>query len=317
MTVPEFKNIREAHERISSHIHRTPVMSSSAISEIAGGRLFFKCENFQKTGSFKFRGATNAVLSLQDGSADKGVATHSSGNHAAALAKAASDRGLESFIVMPESSPPNKVAAVRSYGGRITFCGNNLSSREETLEKVISETGAEFIHPYNNHDVICGQGTAALELMEEIPGISTLFVPVGGGGILSGSSISARAMNSEVLIYGCEPEQANDAWKSFKTGMVAPSVNPHTIADGLRTSLCELTLAIIKQNVNNILMVSEFEIISAMRLIWERMKIVTEPSSAVALAAVLKNPGLVKGKTVGIILTGGNADLSNLPFDLI
>ncbi len=182
---------------------------------------------------------------------------------------------------------------------------------------MISETGAEFIHPYNNHDVICGQGTAALELMEEIPGISALFVPVGGGGILSGSSISARAMNSEVLIYGCEPEQANDTWKSFKTGMVAPSVNPDTIADGLRTSLCELTLAIIKQNVNNILMVSEFEIISAMRLIWERMKIVTEPSSAVALVAVLKNPGLVKGKTVGIILTGGNADLSNLPFDMI
>lgn len=314
MTIPEFRNIKEAHERIRGYIHRTPVLSSEAVSEIAGCQLYFKCENFQKTGSFKFRGATNAVLSFAGGEVSKGVATHSSGNHAAALAKAASARGIKSFIVMPESSPPNKVEAVRSYGGNITFCSNTLSAREETLQMVISETGAAFIHPYDNYNVICGQGTAALELMEEVPQIEVLFVPVGGGGILSGSSISAKALNPAVTVYGCEPEQANDAWRSFKAGRIIPSEKPDTIADGLRTSLCKLTFSIIKQNVNNILTVGENEIVSAMRLIWERIKVVTEPSSAVALAAVLKNPTLVKGKTVGIMLTGGNADLLNLPF---
>ena len=314
MNIPEFKNILEAHALVRDHVHRTPVMSSSSVSEIAGCRLFFKCENFQKTGSFKFRGATNAVLSLPPGSAASGVATHSSGNHAAALAKAASLNGLRSYIVMPESSPVNKVEAVRHYKGEITFCGNNLSSREETLEKVITRTGAIFIHPYNNFNVICGQGTAALELLEDIPEIEALFVPVGGGGVLSGSSISARALNPRIMVYGCEPEQADDALKSFNAGIIVPSLKSDTIADGLRTSLCELTFSIIRKNVNNILIVSEEEIISAMRLLWERMKIIAEPSSAVALAAVLKYPLLVKGKTVGIILTGGNADLVNLPF---
>jgi len=314
MIIPTFDRIQAAHILIRDHIHRTPVMRSSAVDHIAGCRLLFKCENFQKTGSFKFRGATYAVLSLPTAGSENGVATHSSGNHAAALALAATKQGLRSYIVMPRSSPPNKVIAVRSYGGEITFCDNNLASREETLDRVISDTGAAFVHPYNNYNVICGQGTAALELLEDHPEVEALFVPVGGGGILSGSAISAKAINPGIKVYGCEPENADDAYRSFKEGIIVPSVNPSTIADGLRTSLCPLTFRIISGNVDDIITVSEEDIINAMRLIWERMKIITEPSSAVALAAVLKKPANIAGRTAGIILTGGNADLLNLPF---
>jgi len=315
MDIPTFDNIKSAYMLIHEHVHRTPVLTSSALNEMAECSLFFKCENFQKTGSFKFRGATNAVLSLSGSGSEKGVATHSSGNHAAALALAAKKQGLRSFIVMPRSSPFNKVAAVRSYGGDITFCDNNLVSREETLERVIKETGATFVHPYDNFNVVCGQGTAAMELLEDHPDMEALFVPVGGGGVLSGSAVSAKALTPGIKVYGCEPENADDAYRSFTQGDIVPSVNPSTIADGLRTSLSQLTFRIISKYADDIFTVSEQEIIDAMRLIWERMKVVTEPSSAVALAAVLKHPEAVKGKTAGIILTGGNADLLNLPFD--
>jgi threonine dehydratase len=316
MTIPDFKNVTAAHDLIRGHIHRTPVLTSSAIDEIAGCRIFFKCENFQKTGSFKFRGATNAVLSLPSKGSQNGVATHSSGNHAAALALAAKKQGLKCHIVMPHLSAVIKITAVKTYGGIITFCDNNLASREETLARVVASTGAAFVHAYDNFNVICGQATSAKELLEDCPGLDALFVPVGGGGILSGSSIAARALSPGIDVYGCEPLNADDARRSFLSGSIQPPLKGTTIADGLRTSLSDLTYAIIMKNVTDILTVTETEIIQAMKLIWERMKIVTEPSSAVALAAILKNTGIIRGKKAGIILTGGNVDLLNLPFAL-
>lgn len=314
INIPEFHDIQLAHERIHIHIHHTPLLSCSAINKIAGCTIFFKCENFQKTGSFKYRGATNACCLLTDSEASKGVCTHSSGNHAAALALASKIRNIQSFIVMPGTAPKNKISAVKSYGGNITFCAPTLQSREENLEKIISLTGATFIHPYDNFNVICGQGTAAKELLEARTDIEALFVPVGGGGILSGSSITAKALNAKLKIYGCEPSNADDAYQSFKKGKIMPSLNPVTIADGLMTSLSELTFEIIRKHVDDMLTVTEKEIVHAMQIIWERMKIIVEPSAAVGLAAVMQHPQLVKGKKTGVILTGGNVDLSNLPF---
>lgn len=314
--IPTYPDIVEAHKRINGYIHRTPVLSSEGINTIADVTLLFKCENFQKTGSFKYRGATNAVQLLSKSEASKGVATHSSGNHAAALALASQKRNIPCFIAMPRTAPANKIAAVKSYGGSITFCEPNLQSREETLEKIISHTSATFIHPYNNFNVICGQGTAAKELLEDNPDISALFVPVGGGGILSGSAITSKALNRIIKVYGCEPVNANDAYQSFKKGKIIPSRDPDTIADGLLTSLSELTFNIIRNYVDDILTVSEKDIILAMQIIWERMKIVVEPSAAVAFAAVMQYPQFVRGKKAGVILTGGNADLLNLPFDM-
>jgi threonine dehydratase len=314
ITIPTFEDIITAHERIKSVVHKTPVLSSSSINKILNTELYFKCENFQKVGAFKFRGASNAVLSLSKEQASKGIATHSSGNHAAALALAASMKGIPSFIVMPNNAPEIKKIAVAGYGGKITFCEPTLKAREETLDNVVKKTGATVIHPYNNFNVICGQGTACKELLEEINGLDIIIAPVGGGGLLSGTSISARAINPNIKVYGAEPSNADDAFRSFHSGKIIPSDNPHTLADGLLTSLAPITFEIIRKNVDDILCVSEESIVSAMRMIWERMKIIIEPSSAVTLAAVMSNPELFKGKKTGLILSGGNVDVKKLPF---
>ena len=315
--LPERSDVLAAARRISARVLTTPVVSRASLNEALGFEIFFKCENQQRTGSFKFRGATNAVARLVEaGVAGPGavIATHSSGNHAAALALAAKNRGIACYIAMPRTAPGNKKEAVQSYGGRITFCEPTLQSREDTLIRIIESTGATFIHPYDNFNVICGQGTAAKELLEEHADLDAVLVPVGGGGILSGSAIAAKSMTRGIKVYGCEPARADDASRSFRSGVLLPSMNPDTLADGLLTSLSELTFSIIRANVDDMITVSEEEIIHALRLIWERMKIVVEPSSAVALAAILQQKERFRGIRAGILLTGGNADLSNLPF---
>ncbi|MFW5720940.1 MAG: pyridoxal-phosphate dependent enzyme [Bacteroidota bacterium] len=312
--IPTYTDIVKAHKRILPFVHRTPVLSSSGINNILGVRLYFKCENFQKVGAFKFRGATNAVLQLTTEEAEKGVTTHSSGNHAAALSLAARQMDIPAYIVMPESAPAIKKKAVKGYGAEITFCEPTLEAREKTLEKVQEKTGATFVHPYHNFNVICGQGTAAKELLEDFPDLDSIIAPVGGGGLMSGTSIAAKAIKSNIQVFGAEPLNADDAYRSFKEGFLIPSLHPNTIADGLLTSLSSLTFQIIKNNVDDILTVKEETIVEAMRLIWERMKIVIEPSSAVPLAAIMENRYKFKDKNVGIIISGGNVDLKNLPF---
>lgn len=314
LKLPEFQDIQEAHELIKGQVHRTPVMTSQSINEITGGKLFFKCENFQKVGAFKFRGASNAVLSLGKNQLLRGVCTHSSGNHAAALALAARMRGIPAYIVMPDNAPAIKKKAVESYGGRITYCQPTLESREQTLVEIADKTGAKEIHPYNNFQVICGQGTAAKELIEDSGNFDIILCPIGGGGLLSGTAISARALNPNGLVIAAEPEGADDAYRSFHAKMLVPSINPKTIADGLLTSVGELNFRIIQRKTDEIVTVSDRAIIRAMRMIWERMKIIVEPSAAVPLAAILENKVDVNGKRVGIILSGGNVDLENLPF---
>jgi threonine dehydratase len=314
LTIPSFKDIQYAHMRIAGQIHRTPVLKSSGINEMTGAQVFFKCENFQKVGAFKYRGATNAVLSLPDAQAANGVATHSSGNHAAALALAARNRGIKCYVAMPENAPKAKVEAVKHYGAEITFCEPTLASRELTLNGIVHQTGATFIHPYDNFNVICGQGTAAKEFLEDESRLDILLVPVGGGGLLSGSAISAKAIRPVIQVFGCEPANADDACRSFHSGVLLPSVSPNTIADGLLTSLSEMTFAIIRGHVKDIITVKESSIVSAMRLIWQRMKIIIEPSSAVPVAVLLDNREKFARKKVGIIISGGNCDLSNLPF---
>jgi len=314
--LPTFPDVQQAHLRISGIVHRTPVLSSSGINDLAGVSIVFKCENFQKAGAFKYRGATNAVLILADHEAKNGVATHSSGNHAAALALAAAKRGIKCNVVMPRTAPLPKIEAVRHYGAEITFCEPTLQSREETLKSIMSLSGAVMIHPYDNFNVICGQATAAKEFLEEIPDLDVLLAPVGGGGLLSGTSLSAKSINPGIKVYGCEPANADDAYRSFKSGTIHPSVNPKTIADGLLTSLSELTFTMIRTYVDDIYTVTEDAIIEAMQLIWKRMKIIIEPSSAVPLAVILQNKEFFKGKKAGIILSGGNVDLTNLPFRL-
>lgn len=299
---------------IAPHVHRTPVMTSKQLDIMSGARLFFKCENFQKVGAFKFRGATNAVLNLTEAQRAAGVVTHSSGNHAAALAHAAVVRGVKAYIVMPSSAPEVKKSAVAGYGAEITFCEPTLAAREAAAAGVIERTGATMIHPYDNFYIIAGQGTAAMELLGEVPDPDAVLAPVGGGGLLSGSAITTRHMAPATKIYGAEPLLADDAARSLRTGAIQPALPPRTIADGLLTSLCERTFNIIKQNVDDILTVTEEQIIEAMTLMWTRMKIVVEPSSAVPLAAVLANRKKFSGKKVAIIVSGGNADLSKLPF---
>ncbi len=312
--LPTFTDIEKAHDRIRPFIHRTPVLTSESINQIVGAELYFKCENLQKVGAFKFRGACNSVFSLSDEEAKNGVCTHSSGNHAAALALAARMRGIPAYIVMPENAPEIKKKAVAGYGAQITFCEPTLAARESTLKKVATETGATEIHPYNYFNVICGQGTAAKELIEEVGQLDIIMAPVGGGGLLSGTAISAKAMLPNVQVIAAEPAGADDAFRSFQSKTLQPSIAPKTIADGLLTSLGSLTFQIVMSEVDDIVTVSEEKIVEAMRMVWERMKIIIEPSSAVPLAAILENKVDVKGQKVGIILSGGNVDLGRLPF---
>ena len=276
--------------------------------------MYFKCENFQKAGAFKFRGATNALFSLNEKDAKRGVATHSSGNHAAALSLAAGLRKVKCFVVMPHNAPKVKVEAVKGYGAEITYCEPTLQARESTLQKLIEKTGAVFIHPYNNFEVICGQGTAAIEFLHEVPDLEIMMAPVGGGGLFSGTIISARAVHPEIKLFGAEPKNADDAYRSFKNNKLFPPVKPNTIADGLLTALSELTFKIISEKADDILTVSEEAIIEAMKLIWERMKIVVEPSAAVPLGVVMENKSFFKNRKTGLILSGGNIDVTKLPF---
>ncbi|MEK7720416.1 MAG: pyridoxal-phosphate dependent enzyme [Bacteroidota bacterium] len=314
MILPTFSDILAAHELIKPYIHQTPVLTSKSINALIGCELLFKCENFQKVGAFKFRGATNAVFSLSEEEAASGVGTHSSGNHAAALALAAKIRGIKAHIVMPSNAPEVKKIAVAGYGGNITYCEPTLQAREETLKKLTDELGLTIVHPYNNFKVICGQGTAALELLEEVKLLDIVMCPVGGGGLLSGTAISTKAILPSCKVVAAEPKNADDAFRSFRDGFIHPSINPKTIADGLLTSLGELNFAIVQKNVDEILTASEESIVAAMRMIWERMKIIIEPSSAVPLAVIMENKINFHGKRIGIVLSGGNVDLTKLPF---
>lgn len=315
MILPDFNNVLDAKLRIEPYIHNTPVLTSSALNEITGNELYFKCENFQRAGAFKFRGASNSVFALDETEAKRGVATHSSGNHAQALALAAKIRGIPAFVVMPENSKKVKIEAVRGYGSEIIFCKPTLSSREETLEKVVQETNAIFIHPYNNPQVIAGQGTAALELINQTPDLDYIIAPVGGGGLLSGTLLTVNSVSGNTKVIGAEPEGADDAKRSLQRGEIVSSVNPNTIADGLLTSLGSITFEIIKKFIYDIITVSDEAIIKAMRLIWERMKIVVEPSSAITLGLLLENKIELKNKKIGLILSGGNVDLDHLPWN--
>jgi threonine dehydratase len=314
MRIPELADIKAAHARIRPFIHNTPVMTSQLINELFNCELFFKCENFQKVGAFKFRGATNAVLCLSSAEKLKGVVTHSSGNHAAALALAARMNGIKANIVMPENAPVVKKNAVAGYGAEITFCKPTLQAREDTTQMIIEKTGAALIHPYDNFNVICGQGTAALELLQDKADLDIIIAPVGGGGLMSGTSAGVKGINRNIMVFGAEPLNANDAFISFNSGTLTKSVNPVTCADGLLTSLSELTFSVIRKNVDQILTVKEESIIECMLLVWERMKIIIEPSSATVLAVVRENQGLFRGKKIGLIISGGNVDFRKLPF---
>lgn len=295
-------------------IHRTPVLRCSAIDELAGATLFFKCENFQKVGAFKMRGASSAALRLSSADRAKGLATHSSGNHAQAVALSAKLLGVPAYIVMPENAPAIKRAATQGYGAKVISCANTLEARESTLEQVVAETGATFIHPYNDYNVIAGQASCAKELLEDVDGLTALLAPIGGGGLISGTALSARAFSPGTKVYGAEPEEVDDAYRSFKSGQLQFNTSINTIADGLRTNLGDKTFDIIQRELEAVFTVSEAEIVQAMRLIWERMKIIIEPSCAVPLAALLRKRSLFEGQRVGIVLTGGNVDLSRLPF---
>lgn len=307
-----FDNIKNAYQSIEKVINKTPVMTSSTLNNIFGNSLFLKCENFQKVGAFKYRGASNAVSLLSQEEASKGVATHSSGNHAAALALAAKIRGIKSYIVMPENSPEIKKNAVAGYGAEIIFCESTLKAREEALNQVVERTGATFIHPYNNVNVIAGQGTCALEFLNEIPDLDYIFSPLGGGGLLSGTLISAKSIKPKIKVIGCEPKGADDAYRSLKAGKLIPSENPKTIADGLLTSLGSITYEIVTKNVDDILTATEENIISVLKLVYERMKIIIEPSSAVPLACMLDKHFDIRNKKIGIIISGGNVDLKKI-----
>jgi threonine dehydratase len=303
------EQIEQAHERIKPFIHKTPVLTCNTINQLAGAELFFKCENFQKIGAFKIRGGMNAVLTLSIEKAANGIATHSSGNHAQAIAYAARQVKTKAYIVMPNNSPGVKVNAVKGYGAEVTFCEPNQQAREETLQAIVDRTGAEFIHPYNDERVITGQATCAKELLEEIPSLDYLLAPVGGGGLLSGTLLSVHYFSPATKVYAGEPEGAADAVLSLKSGKIESAPYINTIADGLLTKLGDKTFPIIQQYVTDILTVSDEEIISTLRLVYERMKIIVEPSCVVPLAALLKNKELFAGKRAGIILSGGNVDL--------
>jgi threonine dehydratase len=314
VTAPDLESIQEAHRRIAPRIHRTPVLTSASLNEIAGAKIYFKCENLQKTGSFKIRGATNAVFSLSDEEAKHGVVAPSSGNHAAALALAALWRGIPAWLVMPKNSSAVKKRAVEAYGGKITECEPNMVSREATSAEVMKQTGAHLVHPYNDARVIAGQATAAVELLEQIPRLDMVLTPVSGGGLLSGTAIATKSLRPDVRVIGAEPSNADDTARSLASGKIEPASKTETIADGLRATLCPLTFSILRERVDEISLISEEEITSTMLLLWERMKMVVEPSGAVAAAPVLGRKIRAEGKRVGVILSGGNLDLQNLPW---
>ncbi|MCE7072145.1 threonine/serine dehydratase [Dyadobacter sp. CY327] len=314
-TVPNRETIEAAHRLIAPYIHHTPVLTSSFLNDLCKAEIFFKCENLQKIGAFKARGGLNAILSLSREQLKNGVTTHSSGNHAQAIAFSAAKVGAKAYIVMPDNSPLVKIKAVEDYGGEITFCKNTPEERERTVQEITKKTGATFIHPFNNYEVIAGQATAAKELMEDSrEKLDLIFAPVGGGGLLSGTALAAHYFSPETKVYAGEPEGAADAVLSFRSDKIERAPYIKTIADGLLTYLGDKTFPIIKQHVTDIFTVSDEEIIQSMRFLWERMKLVVEPSGAVPLAAFIKNKDQFEGKKVGIILTGGNVDLGKLPF---
>lgn len=315
MNLPvDLNAIRAAHERIRPQIHRTPMFTSESLDKFTGAKLFFKCENLQKTGSFKFRGATNAIFSLTDEEAVRGVVTQSSGNHAAAISLAARRRGIPAWIVMPRTAPRAKRLAVESYGGRVTECEHDIASRDAACKVLQEKTGAVLIHPYNNERVIAGQGTAAVELLEEVPDLDIIIAPVSGGGLLSGTAIASKSLRPSIRVVGAEPKNADDAYRSLAAGTIEPAAKTVTIADGLRATLCPLTFSILRERVDEIALLSEEEILSSMKLLWERLKLIVEPSGAVSAGIVLEKKIRVEGKRVGIILSGGNLDLDHIPF---
>ena len=308
------QDLIEVHQRIEPYIHNTPVLSSKLINEIVGASLVFKCENFQKMGAFKMRGATNAIMQLSDEQRKKGVVTHSSGNFAQALSLAAQSLGVKAFIVMPSTASQVKKDAVKGYGGNIIECEPTLIARENTAKEIGKKEGATFVHPSNDLDVILGQGTAAKELLEDQPDLEYIFTPVGGGGLIAGTALSASYFGNNCKVIGGEPFEADDAYRSLQSGVIESNTSTNTIADGLKTQLGDINFPIIQQGVEKIIRVTEEEIVNAMRIIWERLKIVSEPSSAVALAALLKEKETYKNKTIGIIISGGNVDVNKLPF---
>ncbi len=314
MYIPTFDDMQAAHERITPHIHRTPVLTSSYLNGLTGAELFFKCENFQKAGVFKARGASNAVFGLSDEEAAKGVATHSSGNHGLSLSYAAGRRGIKASVIMPSTAPEAKKAAVRGYGGEVMECEPSTSAREAMLEELVARTGADFVHPYNDHRVIAGQGTCSLELHEDAGPFDMVVAPIGGGGMISGTCLALSEVSPSTKIIAAEPKNADDVYRSFHAGHMIEDDAPQTIADGLKVSLRPRTWHFVSTFVTDVLLASEEEIVDAMYLAWQRMKIVIEPSSAVALAAILKNKELFEGRRVGVILTGGNVDLKKLPW---
>ena len=314
MLIPTYDDVLTAHARIAPHIHRTPILTSSYLDALTGASLFFKCENFQKAGAFKVRGASNAVFGLSDADAARGVATHSSGNHALSLSYAAGRRGIPCAVVMPRTAPQAKKDAVRGYGGTITECEPSTTSREDVFARVQAQTGADFVHPYNDPRVIAGQATCSRELMDQVEGLEQVIAPIGGGGMISGTCLTLSAIAPKVQIFAAEPEQADDAFRSLRAGHIIADDAPNTVADGLKVPLKDLTWHFVKSRVTDILTASEQEIIDAMRLTWARMKIVIEPSCAVPLATILKNADVFRGRRVGVIITGGNVDLDKLPW---
>ncbi len=315
MYIPTFDDVKDAHQRVEPWIHRTPVLTSSFFNARSGAELFFKCENFQKAGAFKVRGASNAVFGLSDDKAANGVATHSSGNHALSLSYAAGRRGIPCHVVMPHTAPQAKKDAVSGYGGKITECEPSTSSREEIFARVQAETGADFVHPYNDPRVIAGQATCSLELVDQVGELDAVIAPIGGGGMVSGCCLTLSNITPTTKIYAAEPKNADDAYRSFKAGHIIADDAPQTVADGLKVPLKDLTWHFVSNHVEDILIATEDEIVDAMKLIWQRMKIVMEPSSAVPLATILKNKNLFAGKRVGVIITGGNVDLDKLPWN--
>ncbi len=315
LDLPDYDDVIAAHERIAPHIHRTPILTSEYLNDLTGAEMFFKCENFQKAGAFKARGASNAVFGLSDADAAKGVATHSSGNHGLSLSYAAGRRGIPVTVVTPRTAPQAKKDAMTGYGARVVECEPSTSSREAVFAEVVAETGADFVHPYNDPRVIAGQATCSREMMEQTDGLDAVIAPIGGGGMVSGTCLTLSNIAPEVEIYAAEPEQADDAYRSFRAGHIIADDAPVTIADGLKVPLKERTWHFVSNHVTDILLASEQEIIDAMLLTWQRMKIVIEPSCAVPLATILKNRDIFAGKRVGVVITGGNVDLKSLPWN--